>query len=256
VQANFESGGTNTPPDARFAGINNRILLRRARIFVSGTYAEDISFKVESDFGANTLSNKSGNAGQLTDAYASWTKFPGASMRVGQFKTPFGFEQLASDTKIYTIERSLPNDRLTIGRQVGAMVYGDVADKRVSYSLAAYNGTSTNTSINDNQKFLGVGRVAGVIVDTKSGANKVRLTAGVNYFSTDDKTNTTLATTFTGRKSGTGFDAQFVYGPAENPSRVAGQQIASGYRHGHGGQGLGGARRLQCHPEVAGRRAL
>ena len=213
VQGNFESG--TTAPDARFAGINNRFLLRRARLFVTGAFAEDVSFKVESDFGANTLSNKAGLAGQLTDAYLSWTKLPEASLRFGQFKTPFGYEQLASDTKIPTIERSLPNDRLTIGRQVGAMVFGDLAAKRLSYSLAAYNGTSTNNNINDNQKFLWVGRVAGVLVDTKSGANKVKLTAGANYFATSDKANTTLATTFNGHRYGSGVDAQFVYGPAE-----------------------------------------
>jgi len=214
VQADMQTGGS-TPPDARFAGLNNRFLLRRARINVAGTYAENISFKVEADFGANTLSNKTAAAGQFTDAYVSWTKNPEASVRLGQFKTPFGYEQLASDTKIYTIERSLPNDRLTLGRQVGAMLYGDVAEKRVSYSLAAFNGTGTNNSINDNNKFLWVGRVAGTLLDTKSGKNKVKLTAGVNYFATKDKANTTLATTFNGSRYGTGLDAQFVYGPAE-----------------------------------------
>ena len=214
VHANFESGGTK-PPDARFVGINNRFLLRRARIYVAGTFAEDISFRLETDFGANSLSNKTGLSGQFTDAYIAWTKIPKASLRIGQFKTPFGYEQLVSDPKLISIERSLANDRLTIGRQVGAMLYGDVVGKRATYSLGAFNGTGTNNSINDNQKFLWAGRITGVLVDTKSGANLVKLTVGANYFTTTDKANTTLATTFTGRREGTGLDAQFVYGPAE-----------------------------------------
>jgi phosphate-selective porin OprO/OprP len=212
AHAQFEAG---TAPDSRYTGINNRFVLRRARLFATGTYAENISFKIESDFGNNSISNKTGLSGQLTDAYISWTQHPEASFRLGQFKTPFGYEQLQSDTKIYTIERSLPNDRITIGRQVGAMMYGDVANKSVGYSVAAFNGTGTNTSINDNQKFLWVGRVTGVVIDTKSGDNKVKLTAGLNYFSTLDKANTTLATTLNGRRLGSGADVQFVYGPAE-----------------------------------------
>jgi len=214
VQANYEAGGVNAP-DSRFAGINDRFELRRARINVTGSYAEDISFKLETDLGANTLSNKSGFAGQLTDAYISWTKVPEAGLRFGQFKTPFGFEQLLSDTKIYTIERSLPNDKLTVGRQVGAMAYGDLADKRLSYSVAAFNGTGTNDNINDNQKFMGVARVAAVVVDTQAGGNKIKLTTGADYFDTRDRANTTLATTFTGHRDGTSVDAQLVYGPAE-----------------------------------------
>jgi phosphate-selective porin len=206
IHANFESG---TAPDARFAGLNNRFLLRRARLYVTGTYAENISFKLESDFGNNSLSAKTGLAGQLTDAYLSWTKLPAASLRLGQFKTPFGFEQLQADTKIFTIERSLPNDSLTVSRQIGAMAYGDLAGKRVNYSLGAFNGTGVNVGSNDNQKFLWAGRVAATVLDTKAGNQKVKLTAGANYFTTKDKG------TFTGRRDGSGLDAQLAVGAGE-----------------------------------------
>jgi phosphate-selective porin OprO/OprP len=207
IQANYEAG--STAPDARFAGLNNRFLLRRARLAATGTFAENFSFKLESDFGNNSLSAKTGLSGQLTDAYVSWTKQPAASVRLGQFKTPFGYEQLLADTKILTIERSLPNDSLTLGRQIGAMLYGDVLEKRLSYSVAAYNGTGTNVGSNDNQKFMWVGRVNGVLAETKVGDKKLKLTAGADYFTTEDKG------TFTGRREGVSFDTQLVYGPGE-----------------------------------------
>jgi len=60
------------------------------------TFAEDFSFKLESDFGNNSLAAKTGLSGQLTDAYISWTKIPAASLRLGQFKTPFGYEAAAA----------------------------------------------------------------------------------------------------------------------------------------------------------------
>lgn len=207
IQANYLSG---TAPDARTAGTFNTFLLRRARLNVAGTFAENASFKLEADFGNNSLAAKTGASGQATDAYVAWTKFPGASVRLGQFKTPFGYEQLTSDIKLYTVERSLSNDLLTLGRQIGTMVYGDVADKRLTYSLALFNGSGTNIGSNDNLKLLKVGRVAAVVLDTKSGNQKVKVTAGVNYYTTEDK-----GPTFTGRRDGTGLDAQLTYGPTE-----------------------------------------
>ena len=206
VQAQFESG---TAPDARFASLTDRFVLRRARLYATGAFAENMSFKFESDFGNNSIAAKTGLAGQLTDAYVTWSKYPAANVRVGQFKTPFGFEQLASDTKIYTIERSLPNDRLTLGRQIGAGLFGDLPGKRFGYSVAAYNGTGTNIGSNDSQKFLWVGRATAVAFEGKLGEQKAKFTTGVNYFTTVDKG------TFTGRRNGTGVDAQFAVGPGE-----------------------------------------
>ena len=206
LHGNFESGEA---PDARFAGVSDRFLLRRARLNVSAGFVENFSFKLESDFGNNSISPKSGASGQITDVFAAWTKFPAASVRFGQFKTPFGFEQLTSDTKTLTVERALPNDRLTLGRQIGAAVYGDVADKRISYSIGAFNGAGTNMGGNDSSKYLWVGRVSGVAYHGAVSGLKTKLTTGVNAFTTEDKG------TFTGRRTGLGVDAQFAVGPAE-----------------------------------------
>lgn len=207
IQANYMGGSA---PDSRVSGNFNTFLLRRARINLTGNFSENVSFKYEADFGNNSLAAKTGVSGQFTDTYVSWTKFPNASVRLGQFKSPFGYEQLLGDPKLYPIERSLSNDLLTLGRQIGTMLYGEVADKRINYSLAIFNGTGTNTSTNDNQKFLKVGRVAAILLDAKAGNSKVKLTAGANYYNTEDK-----GTTFTGRREGTGLDAQLVYGPTE-----------------------------------------
>lgn len=206
VHANFESGEA---PDSRFAGINDRFLVRRARLNFTANFTENALFKMESDFGNNSISPKSGYSGQITDVFAAWTKFSAASVRIGQFKTPYGFEQLTSDTKTLTVERALPNDRLTLGRQVGAAVYGDVAEKRVSYTIGGFNGTGTNVGSNDSSKFLWVGRVSGVAHHGTIGGVKTKLTTGVNAFTTEDKG------TFTGRRTGLGVDAQIAVGPAE-----------------------------------------
>lgn len=201
---------TGNAPDARFTGIADRVLIRRARLGVTATFAEAFGARLEGDFGNNAVAGNAGYRAQACDAYVQWTKYPEFTLRGGQFKTPFGYEQLASDTKTFTIERSLPNDRLTFSRQIGLMAQGDVLNKRVNYSVGAFNGNGVNNGANDNENFMTVGRLAVVGYDGKtSGGQKVRWTAGANGMTTYDNG------TFTGRKYGWGVDTQLVLGAAE-----------------------------------------
>lgn len=209
IHANAEFGDV---PDARWAGLSNRFLLRRARLNATATFAEDFLAKLEADFGANTLGASTAMRAQLTDGYVQWSKFSYANVKIGQFKTPFGYEQLASDTKTMTIERSLPNDRLTFGRQIGAAVSGDVVDKRISYSLGAYNGTGVNISTNDNDQMMWVGRVSGLAIDTKLGATSLKWSLGTNALRTRE---TGTGTAFSGVRKAYGVDTQLAVGQGD-----------------------------------------
>lgn len=222
-QGQAEFGGV---PDARFTGIEDRALLRRARVNVSGSFLEHFDFKVEADMGANSLSEKTGYSAQITDAFLNWNRYDAANVKFGQFKTPFGHEQLTSDPKVLTIERSLPNDRLTDGRQIGLGVSGDFLKKRVGYSVGAFNGTGVNNSFNDNDSFLFAGRLYGVPVVTKVGKHELRWTVAINGLSSSDsalsKSGFGLDTTpgspaadnlFTGNRNAIGLDTQLKWGP-------------------------------------------
>ena len=92
--------------DGRFGSNRSRIYLRRARVNLVARYLEDYDFRLEMDL-AGSLAETSGLRAQLTDAYITWTRHPQFTIRGGQFKTPFGFEQLYVDPKLITIERSL-----------------------------------------------------------------------------------------------------------------------------------------------------
>ena len=170
-----------------------------------------------SAFARSSISPKSGASGQLTDVYAAWTKFPAASVKFGQFKTPFGFEQLYLDSRLFTIERSLANDRLTLSRQIGAQLYGDVVPERLTYAAGVFNGSGTNTTTNDNDRFLAVARVA----FTPLLAPSLRVNAAINGFTTRDTAGAFgpefgfVNNVFTGRRTGAGADLQLVAGPLE-----------------------------------------
>lgn len=217
VQGQGEFGGNVDP---RFAGVRDRFFLRRARLSASGSLAGHFDFKLEADFGAGGTGERTGLTTQITDAYVNWNAHPAATLRFGQFKTPFGFEQLVTDSKTLTIERSLPNDRLTDGRQIGFGASGALPGGTLSYSLGAFNGTGTNTSANDNSHFLWAGRLSARLYDGRIGEHAAKLTAGLNGLVTRDQgiakggcgfdtvPGGTIDNLFSGRRSARGLDAQ------------------------------------------------
>lgn len=222
VQSDFGDRG-----DSRFTTGDDRIYLRRARLNAVGNFLEDFDFKLEMDlFGSlsnNPTSISSNNVrAQLTDGYINWNKLEYANIKGGQFKTPFGYEQIYSDPKLLTIERSLVNDRLTVGRQLGAMVSGDLFEKRISYATGLFNGNNVNNNFNDNDKFLYAGRFLGTIWEGQLNSWDTKLTAGINGFASEDNNLTGQSSdfqfqnaTFTGKRRGLGADIQFHSGPLE-----------------------------------------
>src|SRR5438477_11702031 len=112
IQINFEDGDVSAF-EGRFGqtALKDRFRLRRARINLTGDFAENFDFKIEGDFEQNdgTSGNRTDFSG--TDIWLNWHQFPGAQIKVGQYKAPFGLEQLTPDTSLYTIERTLPTAR-------------------------------------------------------------------------------------------------------------------------------------------------
>ena len=196
IQVQGEAGDA---PDSRFPE-EDRLLVRRARLTVKGSFAENIDFVFQSEFGNGNLGTTANYRAQLTDLYLRWTRHDFAHVTVGQFKTPFGYEQLVSDTKTLFIERSLPNDRLTLSRQIGAMVSGDIVEDRLDYAVGLFNGNGVNRGGNDNDQFTYVGRLAGTVYESE----KIRLTAGANAFAADTATSGGAA----GERDGLGLDVQ------------------------------------------------
>ena len=159
LQAQGEFGDQG---DSRFTK-NDRFLLRRARLNAQGSFLENFDFKVELDLGGTTTALRA----QMTDGYVQWSAAKTFNVRMGQFKTPYGYEQLVQDPTMFTIERSLPNDRLTLGRQLGLQLSANTVDKRVTAAAGLFNGNGVNNGLNDNESFVYVARLAAIPVQTK-----------------------------------------------------------------------------------------
>jgi phosphate-selective porin OprO and OprP len=167
IQANFEDGDVSAF-EGRFGltALKDRFRLRRARINLTGDFAENFDFKVEGDFENSDGISSSRTAFSATDIFVNWHQYPEANIKVGQWKAPFGLEQLTPDTKLFTIERSLPTGALTPERQIGVQLWGKPFTNiwpeqkdLVTYYAGIFNGNGRNTTVNDNNNFMYVGRL-------------------------------------------------------------------------------------------------
>jgi phosphate-selective porin OprO/OprP len=225
MQTQFESGDRG---DSRFSDANARAYLRRARVNLSGRFIEEFNFRVEMEL-AGSLANTTGFRAQLTDAYLNWNRYDSANVRAGQFKTPFGYEQLYLDPRLYTVERSLVSDRLTPGRQIGIQLGGEAYYERFNYAVGFFNGTAMNQNFNDNDKFMTTARVSVVPFSGRLLNSQSRWSVGADGFRSTD-VNIAAATDFgfdstpgtpakdgifVGRRSAIGFDSQFELGRFE-----------------------------------------
>lgn len=209
VQGELDAGAQG---DSRFPA-SDRFFLRRARLTASGTVLPTLAYRVQMDF-AGGLGSASAVAASLTDGYIEWTRFAAAHVRAGQFKAPFGREWLTPSTQLVTVERTLATDRLTLNRQIGVEIDGDVRHGQAGYQIGMFNGNGRNTTVNDNKRFMYVAR--GMV--TAWHARSARVEAGANAYWSDD-TKQSMAAEF-------GFDS--------TPQTSGADNLFSGSRRGAG----------------------
>ncbi len=167
IQANFEDGDVSAF-EGRFGmtALKDRFRLRRARINLTGDFAENFDFKIEGDFENSDGISSGRTAFEATDIFVNWHQFPEAQIKLGQWKAPFGLEQITPDTILFVIERGLPTGALTPERQIGMQIWGKPftniwpeQKELLTYYAGIFNGNGRNTTINDNNNFMYVGRL-------------------------------------------------------------------------------------------------
>src|SRR5947207_281427 len=168
IQVNFEDGDVFAF-NGNFGqtAIKDRFRLRRARVNLTGDFAEQFDFKMEGDFGQNDGTSGNRTAFSATDIWVNWHQFPAAQVKIGQYKAPFGLEQrMTSDTTLLTIERTLPTGAITPDRQIGAELWGKPFTSiwpeqkdLLAYYAGIFNGNGKNITVNDNNNFMCAGRL-------------------------------------------------------------------------------------------------
>src|SRR6266568_4354564 len=201
IQANFEDGDVSAF-EGRFGltALKDRFRLRRARINLTGDFAENFDFKIEGDFENSDGISSGRTAFEATDIFVNWHQFPEAQIKVGQWKAPFGLEQITPDTSLFTIERSLPTGAITPERQLGVQIWGKPFTNiwpeekdLLTYYAGIFNGNGRNINNNDNNNFMAVGRVELMPFKSKVWGQEASLKLGSDVLNTRDDAGTNIA---------------------------------------------------------------
>ena len=205
IQMNFEDGDVSAF-EGRFGlnALKDRFRLRRARINLIGDFAEQFDFKIEGDFENSDGISSNRTAFEATDIFVNWHQFAEANIKVGQWKAPFGLEQITPDQKLFTIERSLPTGAITPERQIGVQIWGKPFTNLwpqqkdlVTYYAGIFNGNGRNTTNNDNNNFMYVGRLELLPWQGKLLGQSSSLKLGADILNSRDDKGTNISQTLT-----------------------------------------------------------
>lgn len=201
IQVNFEDGDVSAF-EGRFGqtALKDRFRLRRTRINLTGEFAEQFDFKVEGEFENSDGISSGRTAFSGADIFVNWHQFPEAQIKVGQWKAPFGLEQLTPDPYLFIIERSLPTGAITPERQIGVQLWGkpfaNVWPEQkdlLTYYAGIFNGNGRNTTNNDNNNFMYVGRLELMPFKGKIFGQNSSLKLGADVLNSRDDAGTNIS---------------------------------------------------------------
>ena len=161
IQARF----TNTNAEADGQSGNN-FSVPRARLIMSGiSGAPNIKYKLEIDASTKTGLDTDVDTTEpseqqdaiVKDAYVDYGVTDSGSVRFGQYKFPFGREELISDSSEDLVDKSLANRTFAPAREPGASWQGKALDGVLEYELAASNGDGQNEPNSADSSALDVG---------------------------------------------------------------------------------------------------
>ena len=128
--------------------------VHKLRPYIQGTVFKPwLKYKFEFELGPlSTTTTSNINNARITDAYVEFAKWPFATLRVGQYKVPFGLQELTPDTKQEFVDRSIANAKFTPSRDIGLMLYGYAWERKFGYQVGLFNGAGQNNPQEDQSQ--------------------------------------------------------------------------------------------------------
>ncbi|HHS49898.1 MAG TPA: hypothetical protein ENN07_02165 [candidate division Zixibacteria bacterium] len=125
----------------------------RIRLALKGSIYQSWKWEFQSDF-----AKKDGTT--LKDGLLEYTASEAFSIRAGQTKVRFDRQQLESSGRQTFVDRSIASRSLGMGRDVGVLVHGRFAEKKIQYSAGVFNGGGEGGSNVAERGHTLVGRVS------------------------------------------------------------------------------------------------
>ena len=138
--------------------------LRKFRVGIQGYVTKSFEYEIERE-----IRNEIGDLFNIRtrptlalwrDVYGNWRYFRRVQIRAGQFKIPFGMDQLHGGDFVY---RSMIGNYLSPGRDTGIMAHGKLFDSRIAYQAGLFRHDGWKAHTKDHE-YSGERTFAGRIV--------------------------------------------------------------------------------------------
>ena len=143
---------------------------RRARLFFSGELAGRVEFKAQYDFAGGS---------EVKDLYIGLVDLPVVGgLRVGHYKEPFSLEELTSSKYVTFMERGLPVETFSPGRNTGFMLHR--GEERYTWAAGLFRDADDFGDAADTDEVNFTGRVTALPWYAKDGRRLLHLGLSVS----------------------------------------------------------------------------
>jgi phosphate-selective porin OprO/OprP len=141
LQARYEGALVDRGPGQPTSTDASGFLLRHAELMLQGrVFHRRFEYRLQLDFAEPLV---------VKDAFVQWRFRSSVSVRMGQFKVPFGFQRYLRSTYYDFVDLSEAMAAFSLERDVGMMVVGRPLGEKVQYQIAVTNGAGQGQR-NDN----------------------------------------------------------------------------------------------------------
>lgn len=127
---------------------HTQFLVRRARLDFRGSLDRIFGFRLMGEFEGDNGTN----AANLKEGWMEYNQFPAFRIKIGQFKEPYGLENLYGDLWLDFLERPAAENFIRPEQDLGFMFFGKFLGKCLEYGIGIFNGSGTNVAENNDDK--------------------------------------------------------------------------------------------------------
>jgi len=127
--------------------------IRRAKFKIDGWfYRKELQYELQLNW-PDASGTPTGRF--LEDANINWdvSKKKTFQVKFGQFKVPFGRQELTSSGSQQFVDRTDVSNRSARGRETGLQVWGLLPGGKLEWRVGAFNGNGRTQTANDNDKY-------------------------------------------------------------------------------------------------------
>ncbi len=149
---------------------------RRARLATTGNAWENVGYMVEMDFAFPGRPSFMDVWMEVREAMGNNT------VRIGQYRQPFGMDGLTSVKELTFLERALPFAFLPF-RQIGAMTYGHAENERMTWAISGFRFPTGpyGGNVGDSGGYGLATRLTKLLIDNGAGNGLLHIGGGYSF---------------------------------------------------------------------------